>query len=252
MFEQRVWINGLDGMFVDLTHEADEISGALDLGEEVSDIRVVHAGWRTALSAPAGGVVTMGAAGGDGVKVGDTAGAGRLPNVTMGRRFADFVGITKFRNDCQDIRNAKGATAAYQGLDPIDDDNVTVVPKLSIMEACKQAVDTRMGGRNHNTRHRAANRFNKRIKMVKILVEKVAYSSPSEFTKSAADKRCLNLVVRQVIDDAFKAKTDLGGVTLHERELNWVRRAVNVAYFIKDGDSKFFDGLMECGDVEPE
>jgi len=52
MFEQRVWINGLDGMFVDLTHEADEISGALDLGEEVSDIRVVDAGWRTALSAP--------------------------------------------------------------------------------------------------------------------------------------------------------------------------------------------------------
>jgi hypothetical protein len=164
------------------------------------------------------------------------------------KTIADVVGLTKFRNTRQEKANVAIALASYRGVDTIDEEHIDMKPRVSAFESVLQSVDKRLGEKTHNTRHRTANRFHKRVTVIKLLVDLVKFKAPAKFTSSAADLRCLNLVVRQVIDDAVKDGVEYSDrvLTVRKQERAYYLKAVGAAYFIKDEDDEFWSSLVKA------
>lgn len=167
------------------------------------------------------------------------------------KTFADLIGLTKFRDDRQELANVAIARAKYIGIDTVDEDDIFVQPTVGLVESVLQQVDKKLGNKKHCTKHRTANRWAKRAVIVKCLVETVKFKAPAVFTASRADLACLRLVVRQVIDEAVKDGVEHRGKVMNVRkeERNYYLKAVASAYFIEDEDSAFWDALASSGEA---
>jgi hypothetical protein len=178
---------------------------------------------------------------------------GRAPacNDTLGTTtFADLIGWDKFRGERQLEKAAAFSVAHYRSIDPIDGDDVDVRAKVGFVESLKQGVN-KLGGRveKHNTKHRASNRFHRRVIVVKTLVNGVKFEAPGTFTASEADRRALHLIVRRVVRDALEKGVELPGgkVTIRDQEKAWYLEAVRTAYYIQEEDDVFWARLAAHG-----
>jgi len=164
--------------------------------------------------------------------------------------FADVIGWNKFRGKRQLERAAAFGVAEYRSIDPIDGDDVDVRAKVGFGESLKQGV-SKLGGRveKHNTKHRASNRFHRRARVVKTLVNGVKFEAPGVFTTSEADRRVLHLIVRRVVKDALEKGVELPGgkVTIRDQEKSWYLEAVRTAYYIQEEDDVFWAALAAHG-----
>jgi len=164
--------------------------------------------------------------------------------------FADVVGWNKFRGERQLEKAAAFSVAHYRSIDPIDGDDVDVRAKVGFGESLKQGI-SKLGGRikKHNAKHRASNRFHRRVIVVKSLVNAVKFEAPGIFTASEADKRALHLIVRRVVKDALEKGVELPGgmVTIRNQEKAWYLDAVRTSYYIHEEDDEFWARLAEHG-----
>jgi len=178
---------------------------------------------------------------------------GRAPALdnTLGTTtFSDLVGWTEFRDKRQLEKAAAYAVAEYRSIDPIDGDNVDVRAKVGFVESLKQGVNS-LGGveKKHNAKHRSANRLQRRILVVKTLVNEVKFEAPCDFTSSEADRRALHICVRRVIRDALDKGVELPGgkVAIRNQEKAWYIKAVSTSYYIKEEDDAFWAALADHG-----
>jgi hypothetical protein len=169
----------------------------------------------------------------------------------------DLVGITRFRDERLQNVHAAEALALYQGIDDMGDDNVTVLPKLGLAESVLLRVDHCLGPRAHSTRHRAANKFAKVAKLVKVLTEQLKAEAPFTFTNSAADLRALSLATRSHIKEAIEKGVEIpdgrGGwtvVKLNRADSALVRRGMETAYFIRTEYDDFYERLAQSASKE--
>jgi len=163
---------------------------------------------------------------------------------------ADLVGITAFRNERQVREAAACGVAAYRAFDHIDGDNVDVEVKVSVAESLKQQANKLFGKpRKHSARHRCANRYYRRVAVVKALVDQVKFAAPCVFSGSDADKRALFLIVRRVVQVARDDGIPLpnGQVHITDREKAWYLKAVCTSYYIQEEDDVFWERLAESG-----
>jgi len=175
-----------------------------------------------------------------------TKGIGPLHTTTV----ADAVGITAFRKERLLNKQAAQAAAAFRGIDSMDSDHIFCEAKVSLKEACLQKVGQVFGEtKKHNCRHRSANRFYRRVAIVKRLVDKVRFGAPCIFTASDADRRSLRLAVKRVVEDASKDGIEVGGSMsfIRDQEKAWYLKAVCVSYYIREEDDEFWDRLAEVG-----
>jgi hypothetical protein len=167
----------------------------------------------------------------------------------------DMLGWTAWRDQRQGTVMKAIALSQIGGCDTMGEEPVVVKPVVTFWEWVRQLVDKRLGQRKHNVRHRTMNRWSKRAPVVKTLVEQVKFKAAGTFTQSDADKRCLSLVVRQVLEDVMK----MGGVDvwvcvdgdmvskkvlISDCEASWYRRAVEATYYVEDIDDVFFRSLI--------
>lgn len=178
---------------------------------------------------------------------------GRAPacDDTLGTTtFGDLVGWNGFRGERQIEKSVAFGLARYRSIDPMDGDDVDVRAKVGVVESLKQGVN-KLGGRieKQNAKHRAANRFHRRVAVVKTLVNEVKFESPCEFTSTPADKRALHLIVRRVVRDALEKGVELadGKVTIRNQEKAWYLAAVSTSYYIHEEDDEWFARLVEHG-----
>jgi hypothetical protein len=163
---------------------------------------------------------------------------------------ADAVGFNRFRDERQETANVAIALALYGGIDTMDGDNIVLDARVGIVESVLQGIDKRLGKKRHCTKHRTMNRFSKRATVVKCLVDLVKFKAPGRFTASPADIRCLNLVVKQVIDEAVKDGVEYledQVLTVRKQERAYYLKAVSAAYFIAEEDESFWQRLSANG-----
>jgi hypothetical protein len=179
-----------------------------------------------------------------------TYGPNGAPHPLGTTSFADLVGITAFRNERQVREAAACGVAAYRAFDHIDGNNVDVEVKVSVAESLKQQANKLFGKpKKHSARHRCANRYYRRVAVVKALVDQVKFAAPCIFTGSDADKRALFLIVRRVVKEARDDGVPLpnGKVHITDREKAWYLKAVCTSYYIQEEDDVFWERLAESG-----
>jgi len=179
-----------------------------------------------------------------------TYGPNGAPHPLGTTSLADLVGITAFRNERQVREAAACGVAAYRAFDHIDGNNVDVEVKVSVAESLKQQANKLFGKpKKHSARHRCANRFYRRVAVVKALVDQVKFAAPCIFTGSDADKRALFLIVRRVVKEARDDGVPLpnGKVHITDREKAWYLKAVCTSYYIQEEDDVFWERLAESG-----
>jgi len=181
-----------------------------------------------------------------------TAG-GKAPGRSWKKWLCDQIGLTSWRDKRQNARDAAVALAATRAYDVMDDEHVDVEPMVKTVEYIRQSMDNMLGKRKHNIHHRSANRYNKRVAMVKTLVEELKATAPGKFTKTEADRRALHLCVKQVVKAAWKDGVEMGVDNekrkIRRQERGYYIRAVCVAYYLGDDDDAFWAAL-ESG-VDP-
>jgi len=164
--------------------------------------------------------------------------------------FKDIVGWTSFKRERQLNASASHAVAAYRSFDPIDGEHIPVEARVNFVESIKQGVNKLVARpRRHNVRHRAANRYYRRVAIVKALVDKVRFESPGVFSGSDADKRSLHIIVRRVIKEALDSGVELPNTKAKfpERECAWYLKAVITSYYIREEDDEWWDRLAAEG-----
>jgi hypothetical protein len=179
-----------------------------------------------------------------------TYGPNGAPHPLGTTSLADLVGITAFRNERQVREAAACGVAAYRAFDHIDGNNVDVEVKVSVAESLKQQANKLFGKpKKHSARHRCANRYYRRVAVVKALVDQVKFAAPCIFTGSDADKRALFLIVRRVVKEARDDGVPLpnGKVHITDREKAWYLKAVCTSYYIQEEDDVFWERLAESG-----
>jgi hypothetical protein len=175
------------------------------------------------------------------------------PNVAQPLRtttFKDIVGWTSFKRERQLNASASHAVAAYRSFDPIDGEHIPVEARVNFVESIKQGVNKLIARpRRHNVRHRAANRYYRRVAIVKALVDKVRFESPGIFSGSEADRRALHIIVRRVIKEALDSGVELPNTKARfpERECAWYLKAVCTSYYIREEDDEWWDRLATEG-----
>lgn len=173
-----------------------------------------------------------------------------------------ITGATKFKTKRYVVKEAALLTATYQGVDEMEDEHLKVDAVVSVGESIKQAAcSTLCKPLKHSVMHRSANRFSKRVRIIKALVNAVKFKAPTEFTTSDADKRCLRLALIGKIEEAIEK-----GVRLHDEdpgeamgdrlrfpyhqvkvradEAAFYLKACKTAYYMKDGDEEFWEALV--------
>jgi len=162
----------------------------------------------------------------------------------------DVVGWNGFREERQLNKAVAFSLSTYRSIDPIDGDDVDVRAKVGVLESLKQGVN-KLGGRveKQNAKHRAANKFFRRVAVVKTLVNEVKFESPCEFKSTEADRRALQLIVRRVVRDALEKGVELpaGKVTIRNQEKAWYLKAVSTSYYIQEEDDLFWAKLVDQG-----
>lgn len=168
------------------------------------------------------------------------------------RSWFDWMGITKFQNSVQTSEDAAIGAAALLAYDAMDDEHVDVKPVVKTWDYLKGRVAGVFGKRKYSVLHRSANRFNRRVAVVKTLVAELRANAPGVFTKSEADKRALHLCAKQIVEKAWKEGVEIGV----DCELRKIRRnerayylhAVCTAYHLGDDDSAFWKALESAPD----
>lgn len=166
----------------------------------------------------------------------------------------DICGITRFRNARQDAAQAAEAVALYRGIDSSGDDDIEIVPTISLSEAVLQRVDNLMGARKHNAKHRAANKFAQLAKVIKVLTDELKFEAPFTFTNSPADLRALGVAAKGIVKGALENGVEVpngeGGVSLiriSKGQRNNLRKGIECAYFIRTEMDDFYEKLAQCG-----
>lgn len=170
-----------------------------------------------------------------------------------------ITGATRFKTKRYVIKEAALLTATYQGVDEMEEDHLKVDAVVSVAESIKQAAcSTLCKPLKHSVVHRSANRFQKRVRVIKAIVNAVRFKAPTEFTQSDADRRCLRLALVGVIEEGVK-----DGIRLHDEDPGGERgqfpyhqvkirgdekafylKACSTAYYINDGDEEFWEALV--------
>jgi len=182
-----------------------------------------------------------------------TAG-GKAPGRTWRSWVFDQLGLSSWRDKRQNQRDAAHALASTRAYDCMDDEHVEVEPKVKTFEFIQQKIDLAMGKRKYNVHHRSANRYNRRLAMIKTLVEELKATSPGVFTKTEADKRALHLCAKQVVEGAWTTGVEMGlgneKRKIRRQERSYYIRAVCIAYHL-GGDDDAFWAALESGTEPP-
>jgi len=164
---------------------------------------------------------------------------------------ADALGVTAFRKKRELIAAAAHSVAKYRSIDQIDGEDVDVEARVGYGESILQSVNNGLFGRTkkHTTRHRCANRYHRRVAIVKALVDMVKFEAPGVFTGSDADRRALHLIVRRVVKSASEDGVQLadGHASIRNQEKAWYLKAVCTSYYIREEDDEFWDKLAVVG-----
>jgi len=173
-------------------------------------------------------------------------------NVVGLRSWYDWFGITKFLDQRQTNNDAAVGAAQFKSYDDIDDEHVDVKPVVKTWEYMKQRMAKVFGKRKYSVLHRSANRYNRRVAMIKTLVSELKANAVGVFTKSEADKRALHLCAKQVVEKAWKEGVELGVDCevrkIRRNERAYYLRAVCTAYHLGDDDSAFWSALESVPD----
>lgn len=152
------------------------------------------------------------------------------------RSWWSLLGLDGWRGKRQVVRQGAIAKAAYEGIDPIGEDDIKIEPVVGVFENILQHVDGKLGPVKHNVRHRSANRFAKNVRTLKMLIENLKFETHG-FDRTEVDRRCLAIAAKGVVE---KAITD--GL-VRKQEGYWFKSAMMHAYYIRDDDEEFLANL---------
>jgi len=163
------------------------------------------------------------------------------------RSWYDWWGITRFVNKAQTANDAAVGVARYVAFDDVDGNHVDVKPVVKTWDYFKGKVAKVFGKRKYNVLHRSANRYNRRVAMIKTLVGELKANAPGVFTSSEADKRALHLCAKQIVEKAWKEGVEIGteceSRKIRRNERAYYLKAVCTAYHLGDDDDAFWKAL---------
>jgi hypothetical protein len=167
---------------------------------------------------------------------------------------ADLVGLNGWRDERTRAQHGAEALALYTGIDVTGGDDISIAPKVGILEQGRQAIDCRLGKKSHTVHHRAANRFARLALIIKVLTEELKFSSASVYTTSEADRRALHKMAQAPVKAAMEkgvqvphGDDDFRILHFKPTEMNFVRNGIVACYHIPTEDEKFWEKLSSEG-----
>jgi len=173
-----------------------------------------------------------------------------------------LTGFAGWRKGRQLERAVAEGVAIYNGLDTFGEgEHLELQGKVGFIEAVRQRVDSSVGEylakRPRNSIHRSEYRFRRNALLIKSLTDEVHCVSKGKFTSDINDVRCLQLVIRQVLDGAIKdgIACPVGPdgaeqlIKIQRCQRRFFSQAVEAAYFIRDEDEDFWRRLKEVGET---
>lgn len=172
-----------------------------------------------------------------------------------GSSWSRFVGWSKFCRKTTVVKQAANAVSAFRGVDLLDGVGLKLEPVVSFSDRVKSKVVDNLGKpEKHSVEHRCANKFNKRVRVVRALTNVLKFKSPGDFTQSDADMRALAILAKQVVEDAIKKGVELEEgqrATVRDQEGYWYKTAIVQFYFVRDEDDTFWDEVRVAGAKAP-
>jgi hypothetical protein len=156
----------------------------------------------------------------------------------LARKLADILGLTAWRDQRQLLAAVAEGAAAFTAATVDEEGVVDVVPEVGFWESLRQRVDVRLAERKHNVRHRASNRFGKRVVIVKKLVATLKFETHG-FDNSINDQKALMIAAKGVVERAVKE----GSLGIRPEESNWYKVACVALYRARDEDDELLEKL---------
>lgn len=160
------------------------------------------------------------------------------PPIIGGPALTKLLGVDAWRSKREVRRHAAIAAAAFGGVAEDDEGDIQLTATVGYWESLRQRIDSYLATRPHNVRHRASNRFAKRVKQTKILVSQLKFETHG-FDSTPNDRKALQIAAKGVVERAVKS-----GGQINEIEANWYKKAVVALYYYQGEDDEFFDALM--------
>lgn len=161
------------------------------------------------------------------------------PARVVGPSAVDLLGVERWRNRRQVARNAAISAAAFASVAEDGESDVPVPPVVGFWEALRQKVDSKLATRAHNVRHRASNRFARRVRVVKQLVATLKFETHG-FENTPNDRKALLIAAKGVVERAIKA----GELGIATAEANWYKMACVALYYHRSEDDELFESLI--------
>lgn len=133
-----------------------------------------------------------------------------------------------------DEERAAEAKATFLGVGTLDEDDVEYVSGQSFLAKLRN----RVVGRKYDTYHRAANKFHKRVRVLRELRETMLFMAVGhKRERTPLNVAAAEELARKVVSQEFPHRG------IHEREARWYRAALVEVFFVKDDDDEFLARL---------